>query len=77
MTVSAHNPDQTTPSLRRVIAQRRQRIGLLVEADAPAHHPAVLLGSLAYGCAHGVHTSRKLERRRVTRWRVSSPSALL
>ena len=30
MTVSAHNPDQTIPSLRQVIAQRRQRIGLQV-----------------------------------------------
>ena len=36
MSVSVHNPDQYMVSLRLIIAQGRQRIGLLVGAGAPA-----------------------------------------
>jgi transposase len=32
------------------------------ERGSEAHHPSVLLGLLIYGCASGVHSSRKIER---------------
>ncbi|MDB5972099.1 MAG: hypothetical protein JWQ90_4549 [Hydrocarboniphaga sp.] len=36
MTVSVHNPDQYMARLRRIIAQRRKRMGMLVGAGVPA-----------------------------------------
>src|SRR5688500_16153384 len=36
MSTSVHNPDQYMASLRQIIAQGRQRLGLLLGAGAPA-----------------------------------------